>query len=66
MPELKSRFDLAKDILTPFNIEVQSEDKQDKSPIFSEDLSVLKELNLPEYTYSEMIDNIIQEIKDNF
>ncbi len=66
VPEVKSRFDLAKDILTPFNIEVQSEDKQDKSPVFTENLSILKELNLPEYTYSKMIDNIIQELKDNF
>lgn len=66
VPELKSRFDLAKDILTPFNIEVKSEDKEDKSPVFSENLSILNELNLPEYTYSELVDNIIQEIKDHF
>ncbi|MDA3836469.1 MAG: sugar nucleotide-binding protein [Nanoarchaeota archaeon] len=64
--ELKSRFDLATDILTPFNIKVQPENKQDKSPTFNEGLNKLKDLNLPEYTYSEVINNIIQEIKDNF
>jgi dTDP-4-dehydrorhamnose reductase len=63
-PEIKSRFDLAKDILTPFNITVNSEDKKDTSPTFSEDLSKLKKLDLPEYTYKEMIRNIIEEIKE--
>jgi dTDP-4-dehydrorhamnose reductase len=66
VPELKSRFDLAKDILTPFNIEVKAEDKKDKSKVFSENLNELKELNLPKYIYSEMINYIIQEIKENF
>ena len=64
VPELKSRFDLAKDILSPFGIEVKPENKNDNSPIFFTDLSELKELNLPQYTYDEMIIGIVQEIKD--
>ncbi len=66
VPELKSRFDLAKDILSPFGIEVRGEAKDSQSPIFSEDLSKLKELNLPQYTYPEMIESIVKEIRDNF
>jgi len=66
VPELKSRFDLARDILTPFNINVDSEDRKDDTPSFNEDLSKLKELNLPEYTYSEMIKEILSEIRQYF
>ncbi len=64
VPELKSRYDLAKDILSPFGVEVKSENKNDTSPIFFADLSNLKKLGLPEYTYDEMIVGIVQEIKD--
>ncbi len=66
VPELTSRFKLAKDILSPFGIEVTEEDQNKETPVYSEDLSKLKELGLPEYSYSEMIENIIQEIKNNF
>ncbi len=61
--DLKSRFDIAKDILTHFGIKVQSVDKQDTTPILTDNLTKLSELNLPIYTYSQMIDNIIEEIK---
>lgn len=66
VPELTTRFDLAKDILSPFGIDVNEENQNNQSPRFFEDLSMLKKLNLPEYSYQEMIKNIIQETKDNF
>jgi len=63
--ELKSRFDTANDILSPFNIEVTPIDGQDKIH-FSEkkDLSKLTELNLPTYEYKQMIGKIVDEIKN--
>lgn len=63
-PELKSRYDLAKDILSPFGVDVKPENKNDNSPTFNADLSKLKKLGLPEYTYDEMIKGIVQEIKE--
>ncbi len=64
VPELKTRYEIAKDILSKFNIAVSSEDKHDPSPMFSEKLDKLRELRLPQYTYNEMIMGIVQEIKD--
>lgn len=64
VPELKSRYDLAKDILSPFGVDVKPENKNDNSPIFNADLSKLKKLGLPAYTYDEMIKGIVQEVKD--
>jgi len=64
VPELRTRYEIAKDILPKFNINVTPEDKHDTSPTFSENLSKLRELNMPEYTYDEMIAGIVQEIKE--
>src|SRR3989344_3957004 len=64
VPELTTRSDLAKDILSQFNITVYAEDKHDSTPTFSEDLKKLKDLKLPEYTYSEMVGGIVEEIKE--
>lgn len=64
VPELKTRYDVAKDILPAFNIKVSAEDKHDLAPTSSGPLDKLKELRLPQYTYEEMINGIIQEIKD--
>jgi dTDP-4-dehydrorhamnose reductase len=61
--EIKTRFDIANDILPEFNIKVMSEDKNDQSPIFSDDLKKLKELKLPFYTYIQMVKGIKEEIK---
>jgi dTDP-4-dehydrorhamnose reductase len=61
--ELKSRFDIARDILTEFSIKVTPEDKQDKTPVLKDDLSKLKELGLPLYEYDEVIKACIDEIK---
>jgi dTDP-4-dehydrorhamnose reductase len=64
VPELKTRYEIAKDILSNFNINVTPEDKHDTTPTFSENLGNLKELGMPEYTYDEMIEGIVKEIKD--
>ncbi len=60
---LKSRFDVARDILTEFNIDVTPEDKQDKTPVLEEDLRKLKELGLPLYEYDEVIRACVEEIR---
>ena len=64
VPELKTRFDIAKDILSEFGIKVTPEDKGDSQPIFEDDLSQLKKLKLPQYSYNEMIAGIKKEIKE--
>jgi len=61
--ELKTRYDIAKDILEPFGIQVTPIDKQDTTPTITEDLDKLVKLQLPQYTYKEMIDSVITEIK---
>jgi dTDP-4-dehydrorhamnose reductase len=63
VPEVKSRFDIAKDILQAFSINVTPEDKHDTTPTTTDDLKQLAELNLPQYTYQEIIEKIIDEIK---
>jgi len=60
--DLKSRYDTAKDILAPFGITVEVADKHDTLPVVKEDLSKLKKLNLPAYSYDRMIQKIIDEI----
>jgi dTDP-4-dehydrorhamnose reductase len=61
--DLKSRFDVARDILNKFNIKVTPKDKQDKTPILKDDLSKLKELGLPIYEYNEVIEACVDEIR---
>jgi len=63
VPEVKSRFDLARDILAAFNITVTPEDKHDQSPAHVEDLTQLSQLKLPQYSYKQIINKIIDEIK---
>lgn len=61
--ELKTRYDIAKDILAPFDIKVTPTDKQDSTPVAQDDLKQLEILNLPQYTYQEIIEKIVNEIK---
>ena len=61
--ELKTRYDIAKDILQPFGITAIQEDKQDSSPVTTDNLEKLEELNLLQYTYQEIINKIVEEIK---
>jgi len=62
-PDLKSRFDIANDILKPFNISVTPVDKHDTMRTITDDLSTLKSLRLPIYSYETMIEKIIDEIR---
>ena len=60
---LKSRFDVAQDILSKFDIPVTPQDKHDETPVLTEDLSKLKELGLPFYDYDAIIGACVEEIK---
>lgn len=60
---LKSRFDIAKDILGNFGIEVKPDDKHDQTPVLEDDLGKLKELGLPIYQYDQIIRACVDEIK---
>ena len=64
MPELKTRYDLAKDFLTPFNVVVTSIDKHDATPVIEDDLETLKKLDLPMYFYKEIVSKIVGEIRE--
>lgn len=61
--ELKTRYDIAKDILDPFGIQVAPVDKQDTTPTITDDLETLTKLNLPQYSYQKMIKEIVNEIR---
>lgn len=65
VPEMKTRYEVAEDILAPFGIKVEI-DKNAKAYFkdFEVKLDLLKELNLPTYTYEEVINKIIDEIKN--
>ena len=64
IPEKKTRFNIAKDLLSDFNIDVKPEYPTNVAPLISEDLTKLSELGLPYYTYDEIIKGIKKEIKD--
>lgn len=61
--ELKSRYDVAKDILEPFGIPVTPADNHDTSPVTTDTLERLEYLQLPRYSYKEIIEKIVQEIR---
>lgn len=61
--ELKSRYDIAKDILSPFGISVTTVDNHDTTPVTTDNLESLEKLHLPQYSYPEIIENIVEEIK---
>ncbi|MEI6498531.1 MAG: sugar nucleotide-binding protein [bacterium] len=60
---LTTRYDLAKDILSPFGIKVLSKDAEDTTPVVEFDGAELKKLDLPVCTYDEMIIKIVAETK---
>lgn len=64
VPELKSRYDIAHDILSPFGISVTAVDKQDAMKITTDPLDQLAALGLPVYTYAQIITRIVQEINN--
>lgn len=61
--ELKTRYDIARDILKPFGIEAVAVDKEDTTDVKKDNLEKLAELHLPQYTYQEIIEKIVDEIK---
>lgn len=63
VPVMKTRYDLAKDLLTPFGLEVTSKDLGDFRPPIHETEDQLKKFHLPTYTYPEIVSAIIEEIK---
>ncbi len=62
--DLKTRFDVARDILGAFGITVGVLDADDHGVVLTEDLTKLRSLHLPEYSYDDMIQLIIGEIKN--
>lgn len=61
-PELTTRYDVAKDILSKFEISVKAENKHDRALVLADTLKKLQELQLPHYTYAEMVQGLQQEI----
>jgi len=64
VPELATRYSTARDILSPFGVEVTPIDHKSTIPVLQNDLSGLKRLKLPQYTYARMIETIINEIRN--
>lgn len=65
VPKLVSRYDYTRDILKPFNIPVEPFDARDVTfEIFEDKLEKLKKYNLPQYTYKQIIKEIIKEIEN--
>jgi len=62
VPELKSKYDIAQDILRPFGVRVQPID-DGKQPAPYMDLSPLAALGLPAYSYADLIDKTVAEIR---
>ncbi|MCW6160452.1 MAG: sugar nucleotide-binding protein [Candidatus Micrarchaeales archaeon] len=62
--EYKTRFEIARDILQNFNVDVTQ--KEEQKPVESgwATTRTLKELNLKVYGYTEVIEKTVEEIKD--
>lgn len=61
---LVTQYTIARDILDPFGVHVTQDDQHISIPPSNDDLSILNAFNFSPHTYSEMIDVIIQEIKE--
>ena len=61
--ELVTRYDLTRDILSKFNIKVVPKDDNDTTPTFEVKQDDLKELGIKSYSYNEMVDSIVKELK---
>ncbi|MEK9151672.1 MAG: sugar nucleotide-binding protein [Patescibacteria group bacterium] len=62
--DLVSRYDVARDILSPFDIPVSPIDTHDRTATMETRLVKLTELNLPVHTYQEVVDLIVKEIRN--
>jgi dTDP-4-dehydrorhamnose reductase len=63
VPEIKTRYDIARDLLSDFGINPTPDYPKSVAPLISEDLSDLIRLKLPKYSYTQMINGIKQELK---
>jgi dTDP-4-dehydrorhamnose reductase len=63
VPEPTTKYEMSKDMLRPFNIHVRPANEGDSTPVVNENLDKLDKLGLPSYSYGEMIDGIVEEIK---
>lgn len=61
-PEFVTRYEIARDILLPFNVTAEAIDKGYTRPVFEEDLHILHMLKLPEYSYTQVIEELRNEI----
>ncbi|HUD20275.1 MAG TPA: sugar nucleotide-binding protein [Patescibacteria group bacterium] len=64
VPELKSRYDVAADILNPFGITATPADLHDTTKPQTGDMSILTSFHLPTYSYRSIIKHIIGEIRN--
>lgn len=64
VPGLKSRYDIAKDILGAFGIKVTPINNHDLTPVITDNLKVLERLKLPKYSYQDIVEKCIEEIKN--
>lgn len=62
-PEVKTRYDIARDILSSFTIPVEPIDNHDESPVIHDDQSSLRRLSLPVIGYEYAIKLIVEEIQ---
>ncbi|HYD35143.1 MAG TPA: sugar nucleotide-binding protein [Vitreimonas sp.] len=60
-----TRYELAKDLFKAFDLQVEPIDENRGSNTFQDNLEKLNELHLPTYTYDQVIEEIIQEIKEH-
>lgn len=66
VPEQKTEYEIARDILNHFNVKVGTKPVlagQNSNPTLTGDLRPLNDLGLPEYTYPQILDATIKEIK---
>ncbi|NCN59288.1 hypothetical protein COW99_00755 [Candidatus Roizmanbacteria bacterium CG22_combo_CG10-13_8_21_14_all_38_20] len=62
--ELVTQYQIAQDLLGEFGIKVAKVDQHINIPPSKDDTSLFKSFNLPPYTYAEMINLIVREIKE--
>ena len=63
-PEFKTRFELASDLLLPHGVEVEAVDKGYMRPVFEENLATLDSLDLPKFSYSEVLEGLQEEMTE--
>lgn len=62
VPEAKTRFEMARDVLEPFGVPVTAIE-QDTGKTIKLDLAWLKRLGLPQYGYGDLVEKVVDEIR---